>query len=99
MSFEQRIREDARLIILKALDEQVDGRLNSNLLREVLEVLGITRSREWVHEEIAYLASLGAVGVVEAGSVRVACLTAKGRDHVHRRAAITGVSRPSPPEA
>lgn len=99
MSFEQRIREDARLIILKALDEQVDGRLNSNLLREVLEVMGITRSRDWVHEELAYLASLGAVTVVEAGTVRVGCLAAKGRDHVHRRAAITGVSRPSPPEA
>lgn len=90
------IREEARLIILRALDEQADRRLNSELLRLALESFGITKTREWVHEELRWLADLGAVAVVEAGTVRVASLTSKGADHVARRIVIEGVKRPSP---
>ncbi|MGL5447454.1 MAG: VpaChn25_0724 family phage protein [Rhabdaerophilum sp.] len=93
------IREDARLIILKALVEQPDGRLNSDLLRETLSTFGISKSRDWVHDELRHLAELGAVKVHEIGSVRVAELTAKGADHVARRILIEGIKRPSMPEA
>lgn len=93
------IREDARLIILRALDDQPDARLNSDLLRETLVTFGITRSRDWVHDEMRALAELGAVTVTEIGTVRVATLTAKGRDHVERRIVIESIKRPSPPEA
>lgn len=93
------IREDARLIILKALDQQPDGRLNSDLLRATLETFGISKSRDWVHDELRHLAELGAVSVLEMGTVRVATLTAKGADHVCRRIIIEGIKRPSLPEA
>lgn len=99
MAMDRIIREEARLIILRTLADQIDGRLNSELLRFHLESFGITRTRAWVHEELAYLEHLGAIVIVDAGSVRVASLTAKGRDHVERRIAIEGVKRPSPPEA
>ncbi len=97
MAMDRIIREDARLILLKALHEQPDGRLNSDLLREALAVFGISKSRDWVHEELRHLAELGAVLVHAIGSVRVAALTEKGADHVGRRIAIEGVKRPSPP--
>ena len=93
------IREDARLILLRALAEQPDGRLNSELLRETLRNFGISKSRDWVHDELRHLAELAAVRVHEIGSVRVAELTAKGLDHVERRLVIEGVKRPSPPVA
>ena len=99
MSFDRIIREEARLVILRALEEQPDGRLNSALLQTTLESYGITKSRDWVHDELNWLAGMGAVALVSAGTVRVASLTAKGADHVGRRLVIEGVKRPSRPEA
>lgn len=99
MSMDRILREEARLVLLRALEEQPDGRLNSELLRQTLELYGITKSREWVHDELNWLGQMGAVSVVVAGSVRVASLTSKGADHVARRVVIEGVKRPSRPEA
>jgi hypothetical protein len=99
MSMDGIIRAEARLILLRSLGEQVDGRLNSELLRASLEAWGIQRTRAWVHDELAYLANLGAVAVVDAGTVRVATLTAKGQQHLDRQIVIEGVKRPSRPEA
>lgn len=95
MSMDRIIREEARLIIMRALEEQPDGRLSSELLRVTLETYGVTKSRDWVHDELNWLADMGAVSVVTAGTVRVATLTAKGSDHVLRRVVIEGVKRPS----
>lgn len=99
MSFDRLMREEARLIILRDLEAQPDGRLNSELLRVRLESFGINKSRAWVHDELNFLAEMGAVSVVTAATVRVAQVTAKGSDHVHRRLVIEGVKRPSRPEA
>lgn len=93
------IREDARLIILKALSEQVDERLNSTLLQHVLETFGITRDRAFIHAELDFLREVGAVLITEAGSVRVAQLTERGQRHLDRTLALDGVKRPSRPEA
>jgi hypothetical protein len=93
------IREEARLVILRALEEQPDGRLNSELLRLTLESYGITKSRDWVHDELAWLRDMGTVTVLVAGTVRVASITAKGADHVGRRTIVEGIKRPSRPEA
>jgi hypothetical protein len=98
MTMDQIIREEARLIILKALADQPDGRLNSELLRLTLETFGITKTREWVQAEIRHIEQAGAVTVVAAGTVLVAQLTTRGADHVGRRAYIDGVKRPSHPE-
>lgn len=99
MSFDNLVRQEARLIILRALEDQPDGRLNSELLRVTLETYGIAKSRDWVHDELNFLSEMGAVSVVTAGTVRVPQLTAKGSDHVARRLVIEGVKRPSRPEA
>lgn len=95
MSMDKIIREDARLVILRVLSEQTDRRLNSSLIQTTLENYGITRTRDWVHDEMRRLEEMAAITVVEVGSVRVACLTQKGADHVERRLVIEGVKRPS----
>jgi hypothetical protein len=92
------IREDARLIILRELYAQANYALNDSLLMQVLESFGIARTREWVREEISYLANVGAVTKTAVGSVVVAHLAPKGVEHVERRILIEGVKRPSPPE-
>ncbi|ADZ72415.1 hypothetical protein [Polymorphum gilvum] len=93
------LREEARLIVLKALRQQPDEQLNSELLRLTLETFGISRERAWVHDELRWLRDMGAVTLTEAGSILVATLTEKGARHVERRTVIEGVKRPARPEA
>ena len=95
----QLIREQARLVVLRALANQVDERLNSDLLLPQLDLFGIRKDRWWLHEEMRWLADMGAVTLLEAGSILVATLTEKGRRHLDRHIAIEGVQRPSRPGA
>jgi hypothetical protein len=98
-SMDEIIRAEARLIILKALADQTDERLNSELLRLSLEAFGISRERAWVHNELRWLREMGAIVLAEAGSVLIATLTERGTRHLDRKIAIEGVKRPSRPEA
>lgn len=91
------LREEARLIILKALAEQPNERLSSSLLVEVLATYGIHKERGWVHDELAWLADRDAITVTEAGSVKIAQLSEKGKRHVDRHWVIEGIKRPSRP--
>lgn len=91
------IREDARLIILKALAGQVDERLHSGYLPDVLSEFGIDRPRTWIHGELDWLAEMGAVTLIKPGSVVVATLTEKGHRHLQRAIVIEGIKRPSRP--
>lgn len=93
------IREQARLILLKALAAQVDETLNSDLLVYELQPFGIRKDRAWVHGELAFLREMGAVTLADAGSVKVATLTELGLRHLAREVAIEGVKRPSRPGA
>lgn len=95
--FLETIRQDARLIMLKALSLQVDERLHSGYLVEELLKFGIDRPRAWVHGELDWLAEIGAVTLNKPGSVVVATLTEKGARHLRRAIVIEGVKRPSRP--
>lgn len=92
--YELRIAEDGRLVMLRELAAQTDGRLNEIMLMRVLDAFGISRSREWVRTQMRALAELDAVRVTENGTVMIAQLTRAGRNHVERRSIIDGVSRP-----
>lgn len=96
MSMDRIVREHARLSILRVLAEETDGTLNSGILQDHLVRFGISKPREWIHDELGWLASMGAITVTEAGSVRIAMITGKGLDHVERRVRIEGIKRPSP---
>jgi hypothetical protein len=90
------ISQEARLIILRELAEQPGYSLNDAMLQEVLRTFGINRSRDWLVEELRWLADVGAVTLREAGTAKIAVLAEKGRDHVEYRIVISGVKRPSP---
>lgn len=91
------IREQARLIILRSLAGETDETLNSDLLVHHLRPFGIRKDRAWVHGELSWLKDMGAVTLIQAGSVLVATLTEKGARHLAREIAIEGVQRPSRP--
>ena len=97
VDWEQVRRERARLVILKALAEQLNGTLDSSMVEEVLPIYAIREDRPWIHEQLKYLAKMDAVKLTEAGSVMVSTLTRRGRRHLERDIAIEGISRPSEP--
>lgn len=92
---DDKIQRDARLIILRALHEQVNDTLHTGYIDQTLRTFGIRKDREWIHDELRWLADRGAISIIEAGSVLVATLTDKGARHVDREIAIEGVDRPS----
>ena len=96
-SYEDEIREEARLTILKALAAQVDERLNSSYLGAELMRFGIDRPRAWIHGELDWLELMGAVTLMKPGTVVVATLTDKGARHLRRALVIEGIKRPSRP--
>lgn len=95
MGFEEHLAQDARLVILKELATQRDGRLNETLIEKVLDVFGYRRSRDWIRTQLRAMADLGAITLTEAGSVMVAAIARAGRDHLERRGDIEGIATPS----
>lgn len=95
-TFEEFSARDARLIILRGLHEQTDGRMNEKLVTALLETFGHHRSRDYVRTQLLKMKELGAVTIVEAGTVLIATITRAGIDHVERRSIISGIDRPSP---
>jgi hypothetical protein len=96
IDYTKKIRDDARLIVLRALSEQTNDTLASNVIQDaVLPVFGIRQDRPWVHLQLDYLANLGAVTLINAGTVKVATLTKLGKRHLDRDIALEDVTRPS----
>lgn len=99
IDYASKIREEARLIILKALAEQTNESLSSSLLEPVLARFAIHQDRPWIHQQLDYLRNMDAVTVLDAGSVKIATLTDLGHRHLDRHVVIEGVKRPSRPGA
>lgn len=94
MSYTEVIAQDGRLIILRELATQVDGRLNEASLRRVLEAHGINRSRDWLVTQLNRLVELEAITLPASGEFLIASITPLGRDHLAERAVLGGVTRP-----
>lgn len=97
VDWDQVRRERGRLVILKALAEQIDGTLESSMLEEVLPKFALKEDRVWIHEQMEYLAKREAILLTRAGTVMVGTLAKRGRRHLNREVAIEGVKRPSEP--
>ncbi len=96
-SFEDRLREDRRLVVLRLLREQPGYRLNSSNIHAGLQHLGVVTTRDHVLTDLHWLAEQNLVRVEEAvPGVEVATITARGDDVAAGRAMAPGVSQPSP---
>jgi hypothetical protein len=95
IDYEKVTREDARLIILRALSEQTNDSLASSTLEVVLDAFVIRKDREWVHDQMEYLREVGAITVVDAGTIKIGTITQRGWRHLQREAVLAGVKRPT----
>lgn len=88
---------EARLVILRALADEIGYRLNDSMIAAVLQSFGIDRGRAYVVNQLNWLSeNAGAVELHPAGTAIIAELREPGLDHVERRTVLVGVKRPSP---
>lgn len=95
IDYENLKREEARLIILKELSIQANESLSSSMMEPALNAFAIYEERPWIHQQLDYMMKMGAVTLVEAGTVRIASLTPAGWKHLRRQEFIDGIKRPS----
>ena len=98
MTLTERLAKEGRLRILQLLSEQVDHRLSApHIRRELSERWVITRSEEWLTQQLAALCELGAVTLHMVAGRTVAQLAHAGAEHLERLTALPGVLPPDPP--
>ncbi len=93
--FANHIDEDCRLVILRALEDQHDGRLNESLLEQALENLGHRVTRERVRRYMQDLEEAGAIAIQKFADVFIGEINKRGQDHLERALKIEGVAVPS----
>lgn len=96
MSIQRIMQEEARLVILKELDQQANKAITSEAMRRyLLSGWLIDKPREWVEKEFLYLQDMGAVDIIPAGTVQIAKLSERGELHLRGVISIAGVQRPT----
>ena len=89
--------ENARITMLKALHKQPSYRLNTSVLKDVVNGYGITLGRDQIMTNISWLERQGLVATEEigGGSITLVTLTGAGQDVAEGTVFIKGVKRPS----
>lgn len=96
MSFENHLKEEMRLVLLRLLNELPSYRSNSSTLHSGLDRWGLSFSRDQVKTELYWLKDQGCLSIeMEDPAVMVVKLTERGQDAVENRARIHGIKRPS----
>lgn len=88
-------RQDARLVILKELAIQKNFSLSSGMMEPALEQFAIYQDRPWIHLQLDWMANMGAITVVDAGTVKIATLAPGGRRHLKGQVFIDGIKQPT----
>ena len=94
MDFRDLRTQDARLVILRSLNEDAGYELNESVLQSFLEALGHKLSRDRVLTELAWLEEQGLVRLREVVGVKIAGLTSRGSDVATGASTVPGVKRP-----
>lgn len=93
--FQRRMIEDRRLVILRYLDEEDDGRMSASLMVDALEIMSHRVPRATVLEDAGYLEGLGLLRVEYVGSVPMLRITGRGTEVAQGRESAPGVKRPA----
>jgi hypothetical protein len=69
-----------------------------NLFAAVRTIMsaGEKKDRVWIHQQLDWMANMGAIAVVDAGTVKIATLLPAGWAHLRRERFIEGIKKPSP---
>ncbi|WP_048764836.1 hypothetical protein [Acinetobacter sp. 243_ASPC] len=96
MSFENHLKEEMRLVLLRLLNELPSYRGNSSTLHSGLNHWGLSFTRDQVKTELYWLKEQGCIDIeMDNPAVLVVRLTERGQDYVEGRARIHGIKRPS----
>ena len=100
MNFDELLRENRRLTILRMLTKAPSYEANHLVIQAALESVGLTASHDQVTADLRWLESLGLLKLecVEGSDmcIWIATLTNSGSDVAKGRATVPGVRRPLP---
>ena len=96
MNYEQHLREDRRLVILRVLAEVPARSANDSILHKMVLSWGNQCTRDQVKSEITWLHEQGLLVRSETAGITIAEITQRGHDVAKGLSAVDGVHRPSP---
>ena len=85
-----------RLAILRFLAEEPDYTLNTSVLEDALEAIGLAVSRAVLHMDGVWLENLEIIKCESIGNIRIFELTRTGLDVVAGKLVVDGIKRPCP---
>ena len=94
--FEKITQQDRRLMVLILLAKETDYACNEYVLRESLKLYAHKLSADLLRTEMTWLAEQGLLTVNDASGLKVAKLTARGKDVADGCVVVPGVKRPEP---
>ncbi|WP_049044384.1 hypothetical protein [Acinetobacter bereziniae] len=96
MSFENQLKEEMRLVMLRLLNELPSYRGNSSTLHSGLSHWGLDFSRDQVKTELYWLKDQSCIDIeLDNPNVLVVKLTERGQDVAEGRQRVPGIQRPS----
>lgn len=95
-TFADLLTTDIRLVILRALAEDLGYSHNESILHSILAEFGHQLSRDRVRTELYWLQEQGLVTIKDVAGCLVATVTQRGTDVAAGTATVPGVKRPGP---
>jgi len=96
MTFEETMKQDLRLVLLRTLNEQPAFTCNESILNDIVKTYGHNKSRNHIKAQLRWLADTDAIEVKEVEGFLIATLKRNGQDHIEGLAIIDGIKRPGP---
>lgn len=97
MNFQERVTQEARLVLLRCLTELPGYRANSSTLQNLLSSWAVQQTRDQVRTQLFWLKEQGLIEVEEElKEVLVVKITPRGAEVASGLATVPGVQRPSP---
>ena len=92
--FAELMTTDIRLVILKALAEDLGYSHNESILHSILAEFGHQVSRDRVRTELSWLSEQGLLTLKDVAGCFIATVTERGADVAAGTASVPGVKRP-----
>lgn len=96
MDYASHFNAHLRITVLRLLASQAGYQLNSSLLVDGCESMGLTISRDTMRTQLAWLAEQGLITTTEVGHLVIARLTERGHECAQGRVVVPGVKTPGP---
>lgn len=87
---------DIRLVILKALEQDLGYSHNESILHAIVEKFGHHCSRDMIRTQLSWLQEQCLVTIEDVAGIYVATITQRGADAATGKATVPGVKRPGP---